>query len=462
MAINSTHPAYDKYSQRWTRCRDAAEGEEAVKTAGTLYLPKLGGMESADYDAYKKRAMWYGATSRTIEGLRGAIFRKDPVVQVPTAVEPMLDQVTDDNLDFISLASEVVTQQLTVGRQGLLVDLPKQVGADPYISRYKAENILNWRTETQNGRERLTLVVLKEEFEKNGADEFELEMKVRYRVLRLEDGLYVQELWDEKQAIERMEPKRLGSRLDFIPFRFVNSTTLTSMPEKPPLVDVVDVNLSHYRTSADLEHGAHFTALPTPWLAGFPMDRKFSIGGGVAFVTDNTSARAGMLEFTGKGLDTLIQLKTDKEGLMAVLGARLLEEQRAGVEAAETVRLRGSGESGALSTVARTASRGLEDVLGWLTWWKGAVTVPDAPDVVSVSLNTDFMDERLDPQTITALLQALQSGALTKRTWLYNLERGELLPPETDLDEEIDVLDVESGAPEDEPVMLTAVESNAL
>lgn len=447
MGIDAKHPAYGRYIERWLRCRHVSEGGDAVKARKDLYLPRLSGQRESDYNAYLQRALWYGATSRTIQGLSGAVFRKDPAIEVPVSVETLLDSITDDNLDFISLAQEVTREQLTTGRIGLLVDLPSTEGAQPYISRYNAEDIINWRTETVEGKERLTLVVLAERVEVEGQDEYELQEKTRFRVLRLRDGQYIQEEWEEngKAPAETYEPKRLGVRLDFIPFRIVNAVSLGAMPEKPPLIDVVDVNLSHYRTSADLEHGAHFTALPTPWLAGFPVDKAFAIGSGVAFVTDNVQAKAGMLEFTGKGLDALRDMKSDKERLMAVLGARLLEEQRKGVEAADTVRLRSSGESGALANIVKTASRGLTDVLQWVVWWKGAAIEPVADDV-SCELNTDFLNERISAQELTALFGVLQGGAISLETWLYNLERGEMLPPGSTIEDEADRIMVQAGA----------------
>ena len=449
MPINSTSRAYNRWVDKWTRCRDTAAGSDAVKDKNTRYLPQLKGQSLQDYESYKMRALWYGATGRTIQGLRGAVFRKDPIVVYPESVSGTLETITDDNLDLTSFALEVMDESLTTGRQGLLTDMPPTGNGAPYVSRYGAENVINWRTKIMDGKEQLTMVVLRESVEiEEDNDEFITEEEQRYRVLRLDEGTYVQQLWDEKRQLDEVVPRRLGRTLDFIPFRFINWTTLTPAPEKPPLLDVVDVNLSHYRTSADLEHGAHFTALPTPWLAGFPVEQKFPIGSGVAFVTDNVQAKAGMLEFTGKGLDTLIQIKSDKERLMAVLGARLLEEQRKGVEAAETARLHRSGETGALSAGVRTASRGIEDVLRWVAWWQGAVPDPAESDLVSFQLNNDFVDTKLGPQEITALLGALQQGAISIKTWLYNLQRGEILPPEHDIEDEIDMIEVEAGAPE--------------
>src|SRR5206468_661127 len=136
----------------------------------------------------------------------------------------------------------------------------------------------------------------------------------------------------------------------FIPFTFVGATSLSPNVDKPPLLDLVEVNLSHYRSSADLEHGRHYTALPTPWVSGMRPDSNLRIGAGVAWVLEDPTAKAGMLEFTGQGLQALEKALESKEKQMAVLGARLLEMQPRLQETAEAVRLRHNGDAATLST----------------------------------------------------------------------------------------------------------------
>ena len=41
MPVNSTHPDYDANLVAWSRARDVISGEDAVRSAGTRYLPRL-------------------------------------------------------------------------------------------------------------------------------------------------------------------------------------------------------------------------------------------------------------------------------------------------------------------------------------------------------------------------------------------------------------------------------------
>ena len=47
-----------------------------------------------------------------------------------------------------------------------------------------------------------------------------------------------------------------------------------------------------------------------------------------------------------------------------------------------------------------------------------------------------FVDEKLDPQTLVGMVQAYQAGAMSIEAFLYCLDQGGMLPPETDLSSE--------------------------
>jgi hypothetical protein len=53
-----------------------------------------------------------------------------------------------------------------------------------------------------------------------------------------------------------------------IPFRFFNATTNLGDIEKPPILDILTLNLSHYKTYAQLEHGRFYTANPVYYVSG--------------------------------------------------------------------------------------------------------------------------------------------------------------------------------------------------
>ena len=230
---------------------------------------------------------------------------------------------------------------------------------------------------------------------------------------------------DEFIEVERTIPLRRGKPLDFVPVVFFGPTDTTPEVDKPPLLDLVDMNFSHYRSSADLEHGRHFVGLPTPWVAGFPRDINLRIGSNIAWVSNDTSAKAGILEFTGQGLGALEKALESKERLMAVLGARLLEEQKRAAEAAATVELRQTGETSTLIRIIQVVEEGFSQILRWVAWWAGLTADPVDPSI-TVTLNRDLAAIRATPQEVAALVQALQGGVMAFETVYANLERLEM------------------------------------
>jgi hypothetical protein len=448
--VNTKHEQYEECSDKWQRCRDTTAGSDAVKAAGIKYLPALSSDQlSSEYDSYKQRALFYNGMKRTVQGLVGSVFRKDQVFEVPEGVADHLKDITLAGLELETFARVALTNVLTVGRYGILVDMAPD--GDPSTKRphwagYPAESIINWRTVRQGGQSVLTLVVLAEsEDEVDPRDPFVVECAERWRVLELdESGLYKQTLYKKEKgsdkfvAMQEFLPVNKGNGLNYIPFVFLGPTSNSADVEDPPLIDLADVNLSHYRSSADLEHGRHYTALPTPWTAGWDMKTRWTIGSATAWVNSNPQATVGMLEFTGQGLGAIERALDDKERMMAALGSRMLEDQKRSAEAAETYQIRQSGEHSTLRSIAGACAEGIRRALAWHVEWAGG-----DPGQVRVELNSDFVDPSLTATDLTALVQAGQAGAISWETLYHNLVQGEIARPGVEAEEEKAGIDTE-------------------
>lgn len=463
MPIFSQSKAYNAAMPKWTRCRDVISGQDAVKAKKTEYLPRLEGHSSHEdpaYMAYLMRAEFYNATGRTVQGMSGAVFRRPPQVdKVDADVEAHLKDVTRNGHSLEQFATTAFNEDLSVGRVGILVDMPpategaKPADIRPYWVVYRAEQIISTYCRVIAGKRVLARVVLKEEHEvPDPKDPYVMICDTRYRELVLApNGQYVQHVWTKvgqtgEFAIESsVTPLRLGRALDFIPFVFINTTGNEPEIEEPALLDLVDVNLSHYRSSADYEHGAHFTALPTPWVVGAPPQTTLKIGAGTAWVLDSTPySKADMLEYTGQGLGAIEKLVDRKEKRMAVLGARLLEQQATMPDTATATRLRQTGDESILKRLANAVGAGLTRALQFHVWWVGSAELssPDVLDAI-VSLNTDFIETHLAGPELTALVGAFQSSAISFETLFHNLQKGELIPPGRTLEEEKDAIEGE-------------------
>jgi hypothetical protein len=197
---------------------------------------------------------------------------------------------------------------------------------------------------------------------------------------------------------------------------------------KPLLMDLVDVSFDHYRRGADLVNGEHYTALPTPWVAGVHLDEgeTLNIGSTTAWTFGNHEATVGYLEFTGAGLGSIKSSLADLERQMAVLGARMLSEDTRGAEAVGTMELRTASERSILAAVARDVSDCLRQCLDWMAQWVGA-----QPNT-EFSLNTDYGVHTMTPEKMRALREALNDGSITLETFFEQMQKGEIISPDAE------------------------------
>lgn len=447
MAVNSQHAQYAHSLSDWKVCRDVLAGKRAVHLSGEAYLPKLGGQTLDDYKAYQLRAGFFAASRRTHDGLTGMLFRKDVEVNQTAALEPLTEDVTNSGVSIETFAELFCGELMAVGRVAVLVDYPdvgvepanlaeqKRIGLRPYASLYKAETLINWRTTVQGGRSQLSLAVL-EETQLVQEDEFTSKPKKYWRVLDLVDGAYRQRLFTngDKGEFEQVGgdkfPMIKGVRMPSIPLVVCGVTGEVADVEPPPMLDLCEANLEHYRLMADYRHGLHFTSLPTAVVTGHQIEtdehgkakESLSIGSTTAWVFPDSTAGAFFLEFSGAGLGAQDSAINRQEQNMALLGARIIAGDTAGVEATETAQIKRAGEVSVLTSIAFSASRGLTRVLQILADWVGIES-----SEVSVKLNTDYMSAKMNPQMLTALTAAWQSGAISWNTVFHNLSQGELI-----------------------------------
>ena len=93
MPIDTLHPLYRANIAQRQMCRDAYDGEAAVKARAEIYLPKVDkSQDGQEYDAYRRRASHFGVVGRTVDGFVGAVARKDSVMTLPAVLADLIRQ----------------------------------------------------------------------------------------------------------------------------------------------------------------------------------------------------------------------------------------------------------------------------------------------------------------------------------------------------------------------------------
>lgn len=431
-------------------------------------------MTDAEYSAYSERAEFCGYTTRTIEGSHGVMFRKQLIVDIPEQLKQYIDNVDGKGNDLYKFVNDATFDVMITSYGGCLIDAPngedvslkvaEENGILPYLTFFKAEKIINVKTKTVGRKEVLQMVVIKDSEEvpvQN--DRFTTEEKDRYKVYELdENGIYTATVYNEAyQVISSVQPKMYGKTMNFIPFFFFPNVE----PSVPMFMPVIEVNKSWYRKSADLENGLHWTGIPTPYAIGLDPPTHFDADGNevtdsvklggthfLFFPTGTTSVN--FLEFSGAGLSQLQGAMDKDEERMATLGARIISQERKGVESAETAKIHRAGENSVIATFANEMSKVFSRILKvYLSWTIGY----EVTDDITVQINTDYDVVNMSAQELTTLVSAWQSGGISKRILFKNLKEGEIIPNDTDFDEMEEQIQIEQ-----EQNMLKAVQQTAL
>lgn len=465
MPIDTPKKEYSQHLPQWKKCGHVYAGSDAVKMAGEDYLPKMSGMTPKRYEAYKMAALFYGATKRTINAVIGAVMRKDPQRTLPSIVEKHQTDITLSGISLEKFERWLLEQEMVKGRCGILASWSEEKKR-PYLCGYTAESIIYWNM-MQMGDVWVTGEVRLVELETrpDPKDPFkDVDVPVIRRMFLDEKGLLVVQMYEQQQNEEGTRsktewiqvgedelPERRGKRLNFIPFVPMSARGTGWEICEPPFMDLAEVNLDHYRLDALHKKGLAKCALPQLWLAGFQfaetddseeggydpdefgleadeaLTKKVPVGSDYALVSDNPQATAGYAEVTGAGMEFLEREKEKNENRMAALGARVLETQKAGVEAAHAIQMRHSGETVTISDLVLSVEMAEMMALSMFAWWADTKPEPEYNDKeLNVKFNRDFVSTSVDHNLLREMMKGVQSGEIDSLTWYEFLEKGEL------------------------------------
>jgi hypothetical protein len=454
MPIDTQHPEYQKYLPVWTRTRDAVKGARAIKEKKYEYLPvpdnssgdERKGTETVRYRQYIKRAVFTNFTGRTKNALVGAAFRKSPIMEIPESLEYLKDDATGDGLSLAQMAKDELSNLLETGRSILLVDYPQapdgltieqtqMLDLRASIIPYTAEALVNWKTDVIAGRRMLTLAVLAETY-LTGDDEFSHDSETQYRVLRLREDGYTQQLYREDQPVgEEFYPKRAdGSAWDEIPLCVIGSKNNDTTIDEAPLADIADVNIAHYRNSADYEESCFLTGQPSLFITHSLTAEQFQqynpqgvkLGSRAGHVLGETGG-ATLLQADPNNM--VAEAMKAKESAMVMIGARIITD-RTGNETAEGARIRFASENSVLGDLVKNLSEGINKCVEWVAEFMGAQV-----DDVEIKINDEFYDKSVDPQLIMSMVTLLDRSIIAEQDIFDRLKAAGVIDASRTLEE---------------------------
>lgn len=442
--VSNQHLLFQSHLEDCIKMRTVFEGDKAIKKNAETYVPKNKGVDKADYDAIIQRSVFENFTEATAKGISGLIFAKEPTISLPASLELLKDNIDMDDNTIVDLSQNIVNELMEVGRCGLLIDVPNidttgmtkpqtdALNIRAFTKLYKSETIINWRYEAINSVNKLTLLVLHEVYE-DWTDRFTSTLKNRYRVYSLIDNVCYVEVFEEnnKSFINTMNIKPVivrGSTLNYIPFISLTYKDISIIPVKPPLMDIANINLNYYGVAVERRNVIHFVG--NPFFMGKGINTRddkgnaltITLGSSIAQIFQEPNADMKIVETQGTGLSFNESYLNDCKSTMAALGARLLVPEANAQISENTMQMKTAGYRATIMQIANTASRAITQALKIIAEWEG-----QNPDEVKLELNTDYNLSEMDAQTITALVQAWQTGAIRQEDMFKKLQKGEVI-----------------------------------
>lgn len=467
------HSDYSEWRDIWRSIRHAMIGEPMIKKFAERYLPRPDGLSDDEYFAYLDRAVFFNMVYRTVTGLTGSIFRRSPrLLNAGPKLEKLAKRISKDGLSLEVTAKVTAQEQLSVGRAGILLDkAPEQPGkpTDPYLALYTAENILDWTEIEIDGRTERDMILLREFYvdrrpavvKGTGRNAKavpnptygELFTRLRKLVLNYNDETLK---WEYRQLVfEKTNldadladppvsislPLKYGVPFDRIPFEFFNATTPLPDVEKPPVLDILTINISHFKSYALLEQGRFYTANPIYYVKGGGENDEFHIGPSLVWVLDQGD-EAGLIEYNGHGLKSLETALTVKETQAASLGGRLLGDSTTAGQSDNQVKLKDRNEQSLLLNVTTVLNENFTRLLKLAGEWMNEST-----DKVEFRVNQDFLLNNFAAREFRAITLMWQEGLMPIEVIYEFFLQHEVIPEYLSLDQFVKLLEDESQFP---------------
>lgn len=430
--------------ERWRITSAVVSGDQALKALKVLpYLNEADTTteNQARNKSYVERAVFYGVTGRTLDGLMGVAYKKDPTTQLPEYLQYLLTDCDGKRNSIYQKSQGALAKVLKTGRDGLMVDFNNRL-QQPVINSYAAESIINWDYDDTG---RLILVVLEESVEVR--DGYEVKHVMQWRELKLEnevcavsvyqkdkDGkpFQVQMIDTDGNAVDSLVMRSKSKVLDFIPFRFIGSRSNDATIDDVPLYSLAQLNVAHYRNSADYEDSVFYSGQAQPWMSGLTTEwiehaefKKCYVGSRSPMILPE----GGAFGFAQPQPNTLVyEAMEQKTRQMVALGARLLDASAVQMSATQSDNDKEASTS-VLSMCAANVSEAIQTAISWCAILLDKVLTKEE-EQSSFKINQDYSKLMIDSQALASMVGAWQSGAIAVNDVREYLRKQGALPTE--------------------------------
>lgn len=446
MTKDTPTPELACFHRRWKKNRDFLSGRDAVEKAGQAYLPKpTFDMPDDEYRGFLKNMLFFPAAIKVMNGWEGLVFKEKPdLIASNSQLESIKHVVTKDGDSLEDFARSVIRETFTTNWTGILVDHPERPegiqltaanaienGFRPFLAMYPAESILEVKYGIVKNQRAFTYVRL-------------LESDDVVHELSLQNGVYHVDTWNRTERgqwvqVKSITPTRDKQPLTEIPFQIV-SLSNRKLPTPSAFDHMVDLNCEIWTLTGQLMEGLRWTIHPIVTVNGVeqqtdkdgnPVQRSWHRGPGSVWELTGTEMTVNVHEFVGQNVNTINGIIRDKHSELARTGSRILADDKAVAEAAETIALRQESDNAILAGMVRHIAQFIQKALVTMDWWLGG----NAGEI-RFELNTDYTVTELSDARTQIAMALHQGGYITDVEFFKYLQRpGGFIDPVVTYDE---------------------------
>ena len=460
--------AVEKMLAESSRGRALMGGTLAMREAGEAFLPRFNAEDHENYRSRLQGSWLFNGFRKTVRDMTGRVFAK-PVELGDGASAQMRLWMENADLaghDLSVFARRVFEDALSgPGVSYIMVDAPPRAGTEtqaeatarglrPYLIHLRVEDILGWQTEVIGAATVLQqLRIMEAVVEPHADDPFAQTARDRVRVLtRTESGvtveLYRRVAKDLEQWELEAEPIITGLPEITVAPVYLNRTGFFTGAML--LDDLADVNIAHWQSQSDQRNILQAARVPILFASGFPEDAgPLVIGSKKAITAMDPAAELRWIEHSGAAIGAGRQDLKDLEMQMEALGLQLLTP-RPNAQSATGEAIDAAKETTQLAMAADALQDALEMAMIWVSAYAGEASSP------AVTVNKDFGAAVISPQELTVMLNAVNTGNLSRATFIEELARRGVIRPEITPEEEEDRIDATAPAATGAALDLTA------
>lgn len=454
---------YAEMLPKWAKIRTLLAGTEAMRAAQTTYLPQFPKEPDLFYDYRLKSTTLLNMSEITLNSWVGRPF-SDPVNvgdDVPEQLVELFKNVDLKRNGLSTFLRDWFREGLAFAHAHVLVDMPRvdkegrtraddlRDGLRPFWSFLRPEAVIFLKSVFVGDQEVLVHArILETETRMNGFTEEEVrKIRVFDRVFSDDPevaGVFVRAYTWQRTANKKVDwvltelPSRID--LDEIPLVTFYADRSGIQKGKPPLEDLVDLNIAHWQSGSDQRNVLTVTRFPIVAASGVNPEEANNVvlAPRKVLATRSENGKFYYLEHSGAAVKVGAEDLAKLEEQMAHYGADFLRKRPGGLTA--TARALDSAE--ATSPLQDSVNRFNEAVANAVRLTGKWLGVED-PGTVTVPV--DFGPEEVVGDDLTTLREARKMRDLSRPKFLEELRRRGVVADDFDADENETEIEAEAS-----------------